>query len=102
MYLRLEVISDWGNFELTPHHDHLEKKLSAMVYTNHEQLYPGTALSDGTRVEAIDNRCFFFEPAVDTIHSYPATTFESVRRCLMINYWSYSESSQWPDQTTLA
>lgn len=100
-YLRLEVISDWGDFSLEPHHDHLEKKLSAMVYTDHQQLYPGTALNDGSRVEARDNRCFFFVPSVDTVHSYPATHFDSVRRCLMINYWTHSGPSQSHNQTSL-
>jgi hypothetical protein len=102
LFLRLEVISDWGDFSLEPHHDHLEKKLSAMIYTDHEQLYPGTMLANGSRVEAQDNRCFFFVPATDTVHSYPATHFDQVRRCLMINYWTYSGSSQPVDQTTLA
>jgi hypothetical protein len=102
LYLRLEVISDWGDFSLTPHHDHLEKKLSAMIYTDHQQLYPGTALSDGSRVESRDNRCFFFVPDTDTVHSYPATHFDQVRRCLMINYWTYNDPIRLPDQTIQA
>lgn len=89
LFPRLEVISDVGPFYLEPHHDHLEKRLTAIVYTDYQQLYPGTELSDGSRIEAQDNRCFFFEPSVDTIHGYPATTFHQVRRCLQINYWTY-------------
>jgi hypothetical protein len=27
---------------------------------------------------------------VDTIHGYPATHFDAVRRCLQINYWTYA------------
>lgn len=90
LYPRLEVISDIGPFYLEAHHDHLEKRLTAIVYTDYQQLYPGTELSDGSRVEAQDNRCFFFVPAIDTIHGYPATTFHQVRRCLQINYWTYN------------
>jgi hypothetical protein len=90
LFPRVEVLSDWGDFYLSPHHDHLEKRLTAMVYTDHEKLYPGTELVDGYRVESKNNRCFFFVPNVDTIHGYPATHFESVRRCLQINYWTYS------------
>lgn len=86
---RIEVLSDFGEFELTPHHDHLEKKLSAMVYTDHEELYPGTVLGDDYVVEAKDNRCMFFIPSNDTWHHYPRTTFTKVRRALMINYWTY-------------
>lgn len=90
LYPRLEVISDVGPFYLEPHHDHLEKRLTAIVYTDYQQLYPGTELSDGSRVEAQDNRCFFFVPSKETMHGYPATTFHQVRRCLQINYWTYS------------
>jgi hypothetical protein len=79
----------------------LEKKLSAMIYTDHQQLYPGTALSDGSRVESRDNRCFFFVPDTDTVHSYPPAHFDQVRRCLMINYWTYNDPIQLPDQTIL-
>lgn len=89
LFPRLEVISDIGTFYLEQHHDHLEKRLTAIVYTNYQQLYPGTELSDGSRVEAQDNRCFFFVPATDTMHGYPATTFHQIRRCLQINYWTY-------------
>ena len=87
---RLEVVSDYGEFYLEEHRDHLEKRLTAMLYTDYEELYPGTMLSDGSRVESKDNRCFFFVPSTDTYHSYPATTFKTVRRCLQINYWTYA------------
>jgi hypothetical protein len=90
LHPRVEVVSDYGEFFLKPHHDHLEKRLTALVYTNYEQLYPGTMLSDNSRIESKDNRCFFFVPNTDTYHSYPATTFNTVRRCLQINYWTYS------------
>lgn len=86
---RIEIISDFGEFELQPHHDHLEKKLSAMVYTDHKELYPGTVLGDDYQVEAKDNRCMFFVPSTETWHHYPKTNFTSVRRALMINYWTY-------------
>lgn len=89
LFPRLEVVSDYGDFYLEPHHDHLEKRLTAMLYTDYEQLYPGTMLSDGTRVESKDNRCFFFVPNNDTYHGYPATRFDKIRRCLQINYWTY-------------
>lgn len=90
LFPRVEVVSDIGDFYLKPHPDQPEKRLTALVYTDHEQLYPGTALSGGSRVEAKDNRCFFFVPSPITIHSYPATRFDQVRRCLQINYWTYS------------
>ena len=90
LFPRVEVLSDWGDFYLAPHHDHLEKRLTAMVYTDHEKLYPGTELTNGHRIESKDDRCFFFVPTVDTIHGYPVTHFDSVRRCLQINYWTYS------------
>lgn len=94
LFPRLEVISDIGPFYLEPHHDHLEKRLTALVYTDYQHLYPGTELSDGTRVEAQDNRCFFFVPATDTMHGYPETTFHQIRRCLQINYWTYDVPRQ--------
>ena len=90
MYPRIEVISDIGEFSLTPHTDRKEKLLTAIVYTDHSKLYPGTALSDTQRVESKDNRCFFFVPGDNTYHSYPLTNFETVRRCLHINYWTYT------------
>lgn len=89
LYLRVEVVSDYGNFYLEPHHDHLEKRLSALVYTDHARLWPGTTITGYGAVESQDNRCFFFVPAEDTMHEYPATEFDTVRRCLMINYWTY-------------
>jgi hypothetical protein len=90
LYPRLEVISDIGPFYLEPHCDQPEKRLTALVYTDFESLHPGTGLGNGTRVEAQDNRCFFFVPGNNTWHDYPATTFETVRRCLQINYWTYT------------
>jgi hypothetical protein len=89
LFPRLEVISDIGEFSINPHTDRKEKKLTAIVYTDHTKLYPATALDENTRIEAKDNRCFFFIPSDDTWHSYPPTTFETVRRCLHINYWTY-------------
>lgn len=90
LYARVEVISDYGDFELDQHIDRPEKKLSAMIYTDYEDLYPGTMLADGYQIKSKDNRCFFFIPSEDTLHSYPKTIFEKVRRCLMINYWTYT------------
>jgi hypothetical protein len=90
LYPRVEVVSDIGDFYLEPHPDQPEKRLTALVYTNYTQLYPGTGFANGTRVESRDNRCFFFVPAANTMHDYPATTFETVRRCLQINYWTYT------------
>jgi len=90
LYPRLEVISDIGDFYLKPHYDMPEKRLTALVYTNYEKLYPGTGLGDGTRIESRDNRCFFFVPSNQSLHDYPATHFDCVRRCLQINYWTYS------------
>ena len=89
LYPRLEVISDSGEFYLAPHHDHLEKRLSVMVYTDHQQLWPGTTITGVGAVESRDNRAFFFVPSEDTVHEYPKTNFTSVRRCLQINYWTY-------------
>lgn len=90
LYPRLEVISDWGDFYLEPHHDHLEKRLTVMIYTDHQQLYPGTEITGYGTVESRDNRAFVFVPAKNTMHGYPHTHFDQVRRALMINYWTYS------------
>ena len=89
LYPRVEVISDIGDFYLEPHVDLPEKRLTALIYTDHARLYPGTGLTNGTHVESRDNRCFFFVPGPDTWHDYPATHFDQVRRCLQINYWTY-------------
>jgi hypothetical protein len=102
LYPRVEVISDIGDFYLEPHCDLREKRLTALVYTDYESLYPGTGLGDGTQVESRDNRCFFFVPGPHSLHDYPATHFLTVRRCLQINYWTYSSSSQPEYQTTRA
>lgn len=91
LFPRVEVISDYGQFYLHPHTDRAEKKLTAIVYTDYKKMYPGTALSDDYRIPAADNRCFFFVPSQDTIHSYPLTNFTEIRRCLQINYWTYYE-----------
>lgn len=90
LHPRLEVISDIGEFYLEEHHDLLEKRLTALVFTDHAKLWPGTMLSDGVRIESKDNRCFFFVPSEETWHSYPATNFDVVRRAIQINYWTYS------------
>lgn len=90
LFPRIEVISDIGEFYLERHHDLLEKRLTALVYTNHERLWPGTQLDESHQVEARDNRCMFFVPSTDTWHSYPRTNFDVVRRALQINYWTYS------------
>ena len=100
LHPRLEVISDIGPFYLEPHCDRPEKRLTALVYTDHEHLYPGTQLGDSYRVESRDNRCFFFVPDENTVHSYPATVFESIRRCLQINYWTYNLATELEYQTT--
>jgi hypothetical protein len=100
LYPRLEVISDIGPFYLEPHCDQPEKRLTALVYTDYEQLYPGTQLGNNYRVESRDNRCFFFVPGDITVHSYPITVFESVRRCLQINYWTYTLANELEYQTT--
>ena len=89
MYPRVEVISDIGDFWLEPHYDRPAKKLSALLYTDYTQLYPGTGLGDGTRVESKDNRCFFFVAGEHSLHDYPLIHFPTVRRCLQINYWTY-------------
>jgi hypothetical protein len=93
LHPRVEVISDIGDFSLEPHLDHVEKRLSALVYTDHAQLWPGTGFANGTRVESRDNRCFFFVAGPDTLHDYPRTHFDQVRRCLQINYWTYKKES---------
>jgi hypothetical protein len=90
LYPRVEVISDIGDFYLEPHYDLPEKRLSALVDTDYSRLYPGTGLGDGTRIESRDNRCFFFVPGAYSLHDYPSTHFKTVRRCLQINYWTYS------------
>ena len=96
LFPRLEVVSDFGPFYLEPHCDLKEKRLTALVYTDYEQLYPGTNLYESSietpdsRVETRDNRCMFFVPNDTTWHGYSATEFLTVRRCLQINYWTYS------------
>jgi len=100
LYPRVEVISDIGDFYLEPHYDLKEKRLTALVYTDYSQLYPGTGLGDGTRVESRDNRCFFFVPGDHSLHDYPATYFATVRRCLQINYWTYNLPKESEYQTT--
>lgn len=99
LHPRLEVISDIGPFYLEPHCDRPEKRLTALVYTDYEHLHPGTQLGDSYRVKTRDNRCFFFVPNDNTVHSYPATVFESIRRCLQINYWTYSLATELEYQT---
>jgi hypothetical protein len=99
LYPRVEVVSDIGDFYLEPHYDLPEKRLTALLYTDYKQLYPGTGLGNGTRVESRDNRCFFFVPGPHSLHDYPATHFETVRRCLQINYWTYSLSTESEYQT---
>lgn len=89
LWPRLEVISDIGDFWLDRHHDHLEKRLTALIYTDHGQIWPGTLLDDRVQIETRDNRCMFFVPAAHTWHSYPRTNFHVVRRALQINYWTY-------------
>jgi hypothetical protein len=100
LYPRLEVISDIGDFYLEPHYDLKEKRLTALVYTDYEKLYPGTGLGNGTRVESRDNRCFFFVPGTHSLHDYPAIYFDKVRRCLQINYWTYNLPTESEYQTT--
>ena len=93
LYPRVEVISDHGDFYLERHHDLLEKRLTALVYTDYAKLYPGTMLEDGYTVESRDNRCMFFVPSHDTWHSYPLTHFDNVRRAMQINYWTIPSPS---------
>jgi hypothetical protein len=100
LYPRVEVVSDIEDFYLEPHYDLPEKRLTALLYTDYKQLYPGTGLGNGTRVPSQDNRCFFFVPGAHSLHDYPATYFETVRRCLQINYWTYSLPTESEYQTT--
>ena len=102
LYPRVEVISDIGDFYLEPHLDLPEKRLTALVYTDYEQLWPGTGLGNGTRVQSRDNRCFFFVPGSHSLHDYPLTHFDRVRRCLQINYWTYSSPREQEYPTTQA
>lgn len=98
LHPRVEVISDIGDFYLEPHHDLLEKRLTALVYTDHERLWPGTQIGD-QRVAVKDNLCMFFVPAEDTWHSYPKVHFDCVRRALQINYWTYTVPKEQEYQT---
>jgi hypothetical protein len=99
-YLRMEVISDIGHFYLEPHPDLINKKLTVLVYTDSGEHYPGTTIYDtegvniSHNVEAIDNRCIFFNPAADTMHGYEPYYFATVRRCLMINYFDYGDETE--------
>lgn len=99
LYPRVEVISDIGDFYLEPHCDLPEKKLTALVYTDYQRLWPGTQLEPNYRVPVEDNLCLFFMPGSDTWHSYPQTHFDCVRRALQINYWTYSLSTELNHQT---
>lgn len=94
LYPRIEVISDIGDFYLEPHCDHLEKRLTALVYTDHERLWPGTLIGDSHRIEVKDNLCMFFVPSTTSWHSYPHVHFDCVRRALQINYWTYNVPRQ--------
>jgi len=100
LYPRVEVISDIGDFYLEPHYDLKEKRLTALLYTDYEKLWPGTGLGDGTRIESRDNRCFFFVPGPHSLHDYPLTHFDRVRRCVQINYWTYDLPRDAEYQTT--
>lgn len=93
LFPRVEIISDIGDFYLEPHHDRLEKRLTALVYTDYQQLWPATVLGKDHRIEVSDNLCLFFVPSTETMHHYPATHFHCVRRALQINYWTYNHPS---------
>lgn len=101
LFPRLEVISDIGDFYLEPHCDHWEKRLTALVYTDHAKLWPATVLGQDHRIAVADNLCMFFVPGPHTIHHYPAMHFDQVRRALQINYWTYSAATELHDQTMI-
>lgn len=85
-YPVVEIVSDYGIFELTNQTTHVYSKLTAFVYTDHEQLYPGLVLGD-VATESADNRCVFFVPDENKVYHDPNTQFDTVRRGLIINYF---------------
>ena len=100
-YVRLEIIGDKKGFWLKPHKDISEKLMTMMIWANpySESSSLGTDLYDKNfklvkTIKYIHNSGYFFSSGEDTWHGLELKEIQKERRCIQINYVSFS--TDWP------
>ena len=100
-YVRLEVIGDKKGFWLKPHKDISEKLMTMMVWANpyNEASNLGTDLYDKNfklvkTIEYVHNSGYFFSSGDDTWHGLELKEIQKERRCIQINYVTFSTDWQ--------
>ena len=96
-YVRVEVICDRQGFWLKPHCDIKEKLISCLLFANpfNESENLGTDLYDQNlnRVKTVPykhNYGYFFTSGPNTWHGMEKKEIKKERRCLQVNYVSFS------------
>ena len=100
-YVRLEVIGDKKGFWLKPHKDISEKLMTMMVWANpyNEASNLGTDLYDKNfklvkTIKYVHNSGYFFSSGDDTWHGLELKEIQKERRCIQINYVTFSTDWQ--------
>jgi len=96
-YVRIEVICDRQGFWLKPHCDIKEKLISSLIFANpfNESINLGTDLYDEKlkKVKTVpykNNYGYFFTSGPNTWHGMEKKEIKKERRCLQINYVTFS------------
>jgi len=96
-YVRIEVICDRQGFWLKPHCDIKEKLVSSLIFSNpfNESINLGTDLYNEKlqKVKTVpykNNYGYFFTSGTNTWHGMEKKEIKKERRCLQINYVTFS------------
>lgn len=100
-YVRLEIVCDRQGFWLKPHCDIEEKLLSGLCFVNQcdesEDLGTDFYDKDLNHVKTVPykhNYGYFFTSGPDTWHGMELKTIKKERRCIQINYVTFT--TDWP------
>lgn len=96
-YLRVELAQDDENQWIVPHLDVLDKRITMIVYIDHDDdqttdlgtdLYTSENDSKYVRAEWKNNRCLVFKPTEEKWHGIKKRSYKGRRLVLLINYVS--------------
>jgi hypothetical protein len=96
-YLRVELAQDDENQWIVPHLDVLDKRITMIVYIDHDDentenlgtdLYISNDDSEFVRAVWKNNRCLAFKPTEEKWHGVKKRSYKGRRLVLLINYVS--------------
>ena len=94
-YLRVELAQDDEHQWIVPHLDVLDKRITMIVYIDHDDdnttdlgtdLYTSENDSEYVRAEWKNNRCLVFKPTEEKWHGIKKRSYKGRRLVLLINY----------------